>query len=110
TSHNRIFTLVVATPQSELTAWPSQGSVIQSNSTYATVKNALEASSALYASQSYSVFLQRSYGNDTNIYIESDVDTVIRLDSIFRSDLSQLPSEQRTAYHQSFANATYTFG
>ena len=100
----------MAIPESQLTTWSSQGSVTQSKSTYATVKNALEAASALYASQSYSVFLQGSYGNDTNIYIDSDVDTVIRLDSIFRSDLSQLPSEQQTAYHQSFANATYTFG
>jgi len=99
----------VGIPESQLTTWSSQGAVTGSKNTYATIKNSLEASNALYASQSYSIFLQGSYGNDTNIYIDSDVDTVIKLDSIFRSDLSQLPSEQQTAYHQTLANATYTY-
>jgi hypothetical protein len=96
-------------PESQLTTWSSQGSVTQSKNTYATVKTALESSNALYADQSYSVFLQGSYGNDTNIYADSDVDTVIRLDSMFRRDLSQLPPEQQTLYHQTFSDATYTF-
>jgi hypothetical protein len=99
----------MAIPESQLTTWSAQGSITQSKNTYATVKNALEASQALYADHSFEIFLQGSYGNDTNIYADSDVDTVIRLDSIFRSDLSQLPAEQQAAYHQSFENATYTF-
>ena len=65
---------------------------------------------ASYAKKDFEVFLQGSYGNDTNIYAESDVDTVIRLDSILRSDLSALPKEQQDAYHQAYQNATYTFG
>jgi hypothetical protein len=98
----------MAIPESQLTTWSSQGSVTQSKNTYATVKNALEASNALYVSQSYSVFLQGSYENDTNIYADSDVDTVIRLDSIFRGDISQLPADQRSLYQQ-LESATYTF-
>ena len=56
------------------------------------------------------MFLQGSYGNDTNIFSDSDVDTVIRLDSMFRSDLRQLSAEQQAAYRDASEDATYTFG
>lgn len=100
----------MAIPESQFDTWAHQGSITQSSSTYQTVRTALEASSALYADKDYKVFLQGSYGNDTNIYAESDVDTVIRLDSIFRGDISGLPWDQQAAYRQVFGgNATYTF-
>jgi len=99
----------VAIPESQLETWSHQGSIAQSRDTYQTIRTALQDSRAAYADKSFNVFLQGSYGNDTNIYAESDVDTVIRLDSIMRSDLSVLPSEQQAAYHQAFAQATYTF-
>lgn len=99
----------MAIPESQLETWARQGSITQSAGTYATVKNALESSKALYASKSFEVFLQGSYGNDTNIYAESDVDVVIRLDSIWRGDVSALPPDQQAAYHQTYGSATYTF-
>ena len=37
-----------------------------------------------YADKNLKVFLQGSYGNDMNIYAESDVDIVIRLDDCSR--------------------------
>jgi hypothetical protein len=97
-------------PESQLTTWSFQGSITQSKNTYAAMKNALESSKALYADKSFDVFLQGSYGNDTSIYSDSDVDTVIRLDSIFRSDLRQLSAEQQAAYRDAFEDATYSFG
>ena len=99
----------MAIPESQLTTWSSQGSITQSKNTYAAMKNALESSKSLYADKSFDVFLQGSYGNDTNIYSDSDVDTVIRLDSIFRSGLQQLSAEQQAAYRDAFEDATYTF-
>ena len=99
----------MAIPESQLETWSHQGSITQSKDTYATVKAALESSSALYAEKSFEVYLQGSYGNDSNIYSESDVDVVIRLDSIMRGDVSALPPEQQTAYHQAFGTASYTF-
>ncbi len=96
-------------PESQLDTWSHQGSVTQSKNTYASVKKALEDAKAVYADKSFEVFLQGSYGNDTNIYSESDVDTVIRLDSIFQSDLSDLPAEQKKAYHEAYGDATYSF-
>ncbi len=100
----------MAIPESQLETWSHQGSVTQSSSTYQTIRNALMASAALYADKDFKTFLQGSYGNDTNIYAESDVDVVIRLDSIFNYDISGLPSEQQTAFNNVFAtNAVYTF-
>jgi hypothetical protein len=99
-------------PESQLETWSHQGSITQSSDTYQTIRNALLSSKALYAEKSFEVFLQGSYGNDTNIYAESDVDTVIRLDSIYRGDVSGLPIEQQIAYQLFLANggrATYTF-
>ena len=95
--------------ESQLETWSHQGSIQQSSSTYQTVRTALLDAKAIYAAKDFQVFLQGSYGNDTNIYAESDVDTVIRLDSIYGYDVSALPAEQQTAFYQTLSNATYTF-
>jgi hypothetical protein len=95
-------------PESQLDTWSHQGSVPQSRDTYATVKLALEASDAPHASKDFKVFLQGSYCNDTNIYSESDVDVVIRLDSIYYPDLSQLTPEQKAAYEAARHPVSYT--
>ena len=94
-------------PESQLDTWSHQGSVTQSSNTYNTIKNILEASTTPYAGKNYKVFLQGSYGNDTNIYAESDVDILIRLDECFQSDLTNLPDEDKAAYKKAFIDATY---
>jgi hypothetical protein len=99
----------MAIPESQLDTWSHQGSIAQSKDTYATVKRALEASDTKYAGKSYEVFLQGSYGNDTNIYAESDVDVVIRLDSTYFYDTSALTPEQLAAFNASFNPATYLY-
>lgn len=95
-------------PESQLETWSHQGSVTQSSNTYNTIKNVLEASTTPYANKNFKVFLQGSYGNDTNIYAESDVDIVIRLDDCFQSDLTRLTDEEKAAYKSAFSDATYT--
>jgi len=52
-------------PEDQLDTWAKQGSVAQSQQTYAAVRSCLEADDALYREKSYSIFLQGSYGNDT---------------------------------------------
>ena len=98
----------MAIPESQLETWSRQGSVTQSSNTYNTIKSVLEASTTRYAGKRFEVFLQGSYGNDTNIYAESDVDIVIRLDDCFHSDLSDLTEEEKAAYNSAFRDATYT--
>lgn len=95
-------------PESQLEMWSHQGSVTQSSNTYNAIKSVLEASTTPYAGKNFKVFLQGSYGNDTNIYAESDVDIVIRLDDCFNSDLESLSDDEKSAYKQAFSDATYT--
>lgn len=98
----------VAIPESQLETWSHQGSVTQSSTTYNTIKNVLEAAGTPYAGKTYSVFLQGSYGNDTNIYAESDVDIVIKLDDCWHRDLEALSQEEKDAYKNAYVDATYT--
>jgi hypothetical protein len=88
-------------PESQLDTWSHQGSVTQSASTYGTIKLALESATAGYAHKSYSIFLQGSYGNDTNIYAESDVDVVMKLMSLYYYDISALTAEEQRRFHSS---------
>src|ERR1041385_1528239 len=97
-------------PEAQLETWSHQGSVQQSCDTYATVKRALEANDAKYADKSFDVFLQGSYCNDTNIYAESDVDVVIRTDSIYYYDTSALNPQELQTFYASFTAASYTYG
>lgn len=96
-------------PESQLEVWSHQGSIKQSATTYHTIKGALEAASAAYHGKNYQVFLQGSYGNDTNIYSESDVDVVIRLDDVYYDDLTSLSPEDKAAYDHAQVPATYPY-
>lgn len=94
--------------ESQMETWSHQGSITQSSNTYNTIKSVLEAGTTPYASKNFKVFLQGSYGNDTNIYAESDVDIAIRLDDCFHSDLESLSDDEKSIYKQAFSDATYT--
>ncbi len=99
----------MAIPESQLDMWSHQGSITQSSTTYNTIKTALESCGSDYAGKDYTVFLQGSYGNETNIYSESDVDIVIRLNSCFYHDLESLPDEQKAAFKKAHPDATYGY-
>jgi hypothetical protein len=96
-------------PEVQLETWSHQGSVQQSCDTYATVKRALEARDTGYADKSFEVFLQGSYGNDTNIYAESDVDVVIRTESIYYYDVASLNPLELQTFYSNFVPATFTY-
>lgn len=95
-------------PEAQLETWSHQGSIAQSSGTYNAVKNVLQANPAPYAGKRFEVFLQGSYGNDTNIFAESDVDIVIQLNDCFYSDLEGLSEPEKNAYKSAFVDATYT--
>ena len=96
-------------PEAQLEIWSKQGSITQSKETYATIRLALEDGSAAYASKSFEIFLQGSYGNDTNIYADSDVDVVIKLNSTYYSDVTELSPQDLANYNAAFVAATYEF-
>ena len=99
----------MAIPESQLDTWSHQGAIAQSKNTYAAIKNVLEANNTKYAQEDFEVFLQGSYGNDTNVYAESDVDVVILLNSTFYKDLSKLSTEEKAAYDAARLPATYGY-
>jgi hypothetical protein len=99
----------MAIPESQLKTWANQGAIATSSATYQTVRNALLAPGTPYAGRDIEVFLQGSYGNDTNVYAESDVDVVIRLDETFFTDLSDLPADDRALYDANKSPATYGY-
>lgn len=96
-------------PESQLETWSHQGSIAQSAATYRTIKSALERTDTAYYGKNFNVFLQGSYGNDTNIYSESDVDVVIRLDDVYYTDLTSLSPDDRAAYNRALIPATYGY-
>jgi hypothetical protein len=99
----------MAIPEAQLDTWSKTGSQTQSKNTYATIKGALEAAGAPYSGQTCASFLQGSYGNDTNIYADSDVDVVMKVGSIYYYDLSRLSPAEQAAYNSSRAGANYSF-
>lgn len=99
----------MAIPEAQLETWSHQGSVTQSCNTYAIVKNVLDDSSSPYYLKSFHIRLQGSYGNDTNVYRDSDVDVLIRLDSTFYHDANTLPENQRQIFERKYPGAA-TYG
>src|SRR3989344_3793856 len=99
----------MAIPNSQLETWSKQGSITQSASTYTSVKSALESTNSLYKDKDFEVFLQGSYGNDTNIYAESDVDVVIRLDSVYYYDITALTAGEQARFNAALIPGTYSY-
>jgi hypothetical protein len=99
----------MAIPESQLEDWSHQGSVTQSTTTYATIRRALEAPGTGYVDKRTEIFLQGSYGNDTNIYAESDVDVVIRLDSTYHYDVSALNAQELAVFNATLIPAEYPY-
>ena len=99
----------MAVSEAQLEVWAKQGSITQSQQTYARVRNALEAPDSSHAGRSREIFLQGSYGNDTNVWSDSDVDVVIQLNDTFYKDVSELPADHVSAYQTHLSNASYTY-
>jgi hypothetical protein len=97
-------------PLSQLDTWSGQGAIATSRDTYATVRAALEDANAKYKDWNFKIFLQGSYGNDTNIWAESDVDVVIRYDGAYYHDIQTRPLDEQMAYYAAFPNkGTYSY-
>ena len=99
----------MAISEDQLENWSHQGSVQQSAATYQSIKRVLEDPGAPYANRSFKVFLQGSYGNDTNVWSESDVDIAICLTSVFYSDISSLSGEEKARYEAGRSPAEYSY-
>jgi hypothetical protein len=98
----------MAISESQLETWSKQGPTSEFTSTYDTLKLALNDTSAPYCTKDYSIFLQGSYKNDTNVYGDSDVDVIIRLNQTFFTDLGELSDEDKKLWNTARSDAGYT--
>lgn len=96
-------------PESQLQTWSHQGSVTQSAQTYETIRKVLNDSASPYYQKDFSIFLQGSYGNDTNVYRDSDVDIVICLNQTYYTDTSALTEDAKSSYDKAFSLAPYQY-
>jgi hypothetical protein len=96
----------MAIPEEQLSTWAEIGAQKTSKDTYATIKLCIDG--GVYPKSTCS-FLQGSYGNDTNIRTESDVDVVMECNGIYYSDISSLPPDQQAAYNAARIGADYNF-
>jgi len=99
----------MAIPESQLETWSHQGSVTQSAQTYDLIQRVLNDSTSPYYPKDFSIFLQGSYGNDTNVYRDSDVDVVIRLNQTYYADTNWLTPDAKINYGRAFSLATYGY-
>jgi hypothetical protein len=97
----------MAIPEEKLETWSHLGSETQSAQTYDTIQKALNDTNSPYYSKDFSIFLQGSYGNDTNVYRDSDVDVVISLNQTYYSNTDALKPDAKTNYDRAFSRATY---
>lgn len=93
-------------PESKLNFWSHQGAIQTSVSTYNSIKSALDNIGNLSPSD-YEIFLQGSYGNDTNIYSESDVDIVVKLNKTFQTNKNSLSQKELEEFNRYYPNASY---
>jgi hypothetical protein len=103
----------MAIPESQLDVWSQVGAQEQSKNTYAVIRNALDRSEAPYfqKGKNVSIFLQVSYGNDTNVYRESDVDVVIQMTgSTFYYDTDLLTPDELQRFNQYFGSSPASYG
>lgn len=98
----------MAISEAQLETWSAQGSVQQSAATYKSISGVLNDSCSPYYPRNFETFLQGSYGNDTNIWADSDVDIVIRLSSVYYYDTSELSGSDKSNFDKDFTEAEYS--
>jgi hypothetical protein len=97
----------MAIPEAQLETWSKQGPTPQFTATYDTIRTVLYDTNSPYAQHNFTVFLQGSYKNDSNIYGDSDVDIVIQIEDVYYSDVSNLSEEERTRFNKGWTAASY---
>jgi hypothetical protein len=99
----------MAIPEEKLKTWAKQGSVSQSAQTYEAIRAILDDKKASYHARDYSIFLQGSYGNDTNVWKDSDVDIVIRLNETYYFDTNFLKPPAKENFDKARDPAEYGY-
>lgn len=99
----------MAISEAQLDTWSSQGATVTSASTYQTIKGVLNDTTSPFYPKQFTNFLQGSYGNDTNVWRDSDVDIVMRLDTTYYFDTNNLTEGAKALFHKSTTYAQYRY-
>jgi hypothetical protein len=86
--------------EDQLDIWAKQGPTQQFVDTYNSIRSVLVDQRSPFYKRDFDVHLQGSYGNDTNIRGDSDVDVVICTADTYGYDLGHLPPDQKALYQQ----------
>jgi hypothetical protein len=100
----------VAISEVQLETWSQQGKTGQFTDTYKSINRNLLDASAPYPVKNVEVFLQGSYGNDTNVWADSDVDIVLKHNGSIYYDISGMSEKEQQAFKGVFStNAEYGY-
>lgn len=94
-------------PLSQLNTWSHQGATASSSAAYNAIRHSLTKNGAPTATLGLNIYLQGSYGNDTNIYGDSDVDVVVLFENTFHKDMSAWTPQQQALHEQVYRTADY---
>ena len=102
--------LRVSIPNSKFDDWKGTGADAGSATARKRIINALNMDRSLLSDGiQFSIFLQGSYKNSTHTYGSSDVDIVVKLESTWIADTSDLNSKEQTRYEYNTKKADYTY-
>jgi len=96
-------------PETQLEIWSHQGAIQSARITHQSVRNCINNHNFPNGVQ-FSIYLQGSYKNSTNIYANSDVDIVVELTSSFQPDKTKLTDEEKEIFNTKYHDATYSLG
>ncbi len=92
----------MAISEAQLKTWSAQGKTGQFTDTYNTIRGHLLDKGVPYPVADVEVFLQGSYGNDTNVYADSDVDIVLKHTGAFYYDINGITPQEQTGFHGAY--------
>lgn len=96
--------------EAQLETWSHQGKTGQFTETYNSIRGNLHDASAPYSANNIDVYLQGSYGNNTNVWADSDVDIVLCHTGAFNYDISKMSQAEQDAFTADFSeDATYGY-
>lgn len=99
----------MAISNEQLEIWSHIGAEGQSKNTYNYLKRIIEDPHSSYKNYDVNVFLQGSYGNDTNIYSDSDVDIIANMGATYFYNIDNLSEASKFYFKSNVTPIVYDF-
>lgn len=96
----------MAVPEKQLKTWARFIQTDKAKKTHESIRSVIR-DYEYSRNYNFEDYLQGSYKNHTNIWADTDVDIVIQLNSVFRSNTLDLTEEQRRRHNSYYPKATY---